>query len=223
MSDSPELTPVRRLAGVAATAVVLAMAVLAPATSAAVTQPPQPQSGPGGSDYSHREWRVSSGGTGYDAWYVFEPVRPRPAKAPLTVVMHGYGEYAGFNQLHEFIRHTVRTGSIVIYPRWQTDIAAPCPGPFDIEPCMKSSLRGIRDALAYLHGRKKKRVQPQLRRTSYFGFSFGGVITANLTNRYRKLHLPKPRAIWLEDPHDGGLVGFDEPAVDDSLQGIPHP
>ena len=95
------------------------------------------------------------------------------------------------------------------------------PGPFDIEPCMKSSLRGIRGALAYLRARTKRRVQPHLRRTSYFGFSFGGIITANLTNRYRKLHLPKPRAIWLEDPHDGGLVGFDEPAVDDSLRGHP--
>ena len=64
-------------------------------------------------------------------------------------------------------------------------------------------------------------MQPDLRRTSYFGFSFGGIITANLTNRWRKLHLPKPRAVLLEDPHDGGLVGFDEPAVDDSLRGIP--
>ena len=220
MSDSPGLTPVRR-AGVVATAVVVAVAVLVPVASAAVTQPPQPKSGPGGSDYSHRDWRVGSGGTGYDAWYVFEPVRPRPPKAPLAIVMHGYGEFAGFNQLHEFIRHTVRGGSIVIYPRWQTDIATPCPGPFDIEPCMKSSLRGIRGALAYLHARKKARVQPQLRKTSYFGFSFGGIVTANLTNRWRKLHLPEPRAVWLEDPHDGGLVGFDEPAVDDSLRGIP--
>jgi alpha-beta hydrolase superfamily lysophospholipase len=200
---------------------VSALALIGAEAGAAVTQPPQPKNGPGGSDYSHGGWRVSSGGTGADAWHVFEPVRPRPAQAPLAVVMHGYGEYAGFNQLHEFIRHTVRKGSIVIYPRWQTAIAAPCPGPFDIEPCMKSSLRGIGDALAYLQARKKKRVQPQLRKTSYFGFSFGGVITANLTNRYRMLHLPKPRAIWLEDPHDGGLVGFGEPAVDDSLGGIP--
>lgn len=213
--------PRYRIPGVAATAVAAAMAVLAPVASAAVAQPPQPKAGPGGSDYAHRGWRVSSGGTGYDAWYVFEPARPRPAKAPLAVVMHGYGEYAGFNQTHELIRHTVRKGSIVIYPRWQTAIATPCPGPFDIEPCMRSSLRGIRGALAYLQARTTKRVQPQLGRTSYFGFSFGGVITANLTNRYRKLHLPKPRAIWLEDPHDGGLVGFDEPAVDDSLRGIP--
>ena len=76
-------------------------------------------------------------------------------------------------------------------------------------------------AIAYLRARPKRRLQPDLKRTSYFGFSFGGIITANLTDRYRKLDLPKPRAIWLEDPHDGGLVGFDEPAVDDSLRGIP--
>ena len=51
-------------------------------------------------------------------------------------------------------------------------------------------------------------MQPQLGRTSYFGFSFGGIITANLANRYRSLDLPKPRAIFLEDPHDGGLTGL---------------
>ena len=65
-------------------------------------------------------------------------------------------------------------------------------------------------------------VQPQLRQTSYFGFSFGGIITANLANRYRALGLPKPRAIFLEDPHDGGLAGEGEPALDDSLSGIPR-
>ena len=64
-------------------------------------------------------------------------------------------------------------------------------------------------------------MQPQLAKTSYFGFSFGGIVTANLTNRYRKLQLPKPRAIFLDDPHDGALAGLGEPALDDSLSGIP--
>ena len=81
-------------------------------------------------------------------------------------------------------------------------------------------MSGIRGALSYLRARPT-RVQPQVAETSYFGFSFGGIITANLANRYRSLHLPKPRAIFLDDPHDGGLNGFDEPAVDDSLAGIP--
>ena len=208
-------------AALAGVLVVGLLAALEPVASAAVTQPTQPKSGPGGSDYSHRGWRVSSGGAGADAWYAFEPVRPRRRKAPLAIVMYGYYEFAGYSQMYEFIRHTVRKGSIVIYPRWQTAVATPCPGPIDIEPCMRSATRGIRGALAHLRASPKRRVQPDLKRASYFGFSFGGVITANLANRYRSLDLPKPRAVWLEDPHDGGLVGFDEPAVDDSLRGIP--
>jgi hypothetical protein len=163
---------------------------------------------------------VSAGGSGDDAWYVFEPARPRPRRAPLAIVMHGYYEFAGYDQMYAFIRHTVRRGSIVIYPRWQTAIATPCPGPFDVEPCLTSAANGIRGALSYLRARPR-RVQPQLARTSYFGFSFGGIVTTNLANRYRSLHLPKPRAIFLDDPHDGGLNGFDEPAVDDDLSGIP--
>ncbi len=184
------------------------------------TQPPQPTSGPGGSDYLHRDWRVSEGGTGSDAWYVFEPADPQPQSAPLAIILHGYYEFGGYDQMYEFIRHTVRTGSIVIYPRWQTDVAAPCPGPVDIEPCLASAANGIRGALDFLEA-DPARVQPNLERTSWFGFSFGGIITANLANRHAGLSLPTPQAIFLDDPHDGGLVGTDEPALDDSLAGIP--
>jgi hypothetical protein len=184
------------------------------------TQPPQPDSGPGGSAYAHGDWRVGSGGSGNDAWYVFEPVDPAPRTAPVTVVMHGYFEYEGYDQFHEFIRHTVRTGSIVVYPRYQTDVAEPCPGPVDIEPCIASSVNGIRGALDYLEA-DPDRVQPDLDRASYFGFSFGGILTANLANRYAELGLPEPRVVFLDDPHDGGVAGDDEPALDDSLAGIP--
>jgi hypothetical protein len=188
---------------------------------AAVTQPAQPKHGPGGSDYTHRDWRVHQGGSGDDAFYVFQPAGPRPRRAPVAILMHGYYEYAGYDQLYELIRHTVRKGSIVIYPRWQTAVASPCPGPIDIEPCIASATKAIRGGLAYLRA-SPRRVQPQVSRTSYFGFSFGGVITVNLANRYRRLDLPKPRAIFLEDPHDGALTGPDEPAVDDPLAGIPR-
>ena len=184
------------------------------------TQPPQPDAGPGGSAYAHGDWRVGSGGSGNDAWYVFEPVDPAPRSAPVTVVMHGYFEYAGYDQFHEFIRHTVRAGSIVVYPRYQTDVAEPCPGPVDIEPCITSSVNGIRGALDYLEA-DPERVQPDLERASYFGFSFGGILTANLANRYAALGLPEPRVVFLDDPHDGGVAGDDEPALDDTLAGIP--
>ncbi|MDQ6695987.1 MAG: hypothetical protein M3Z46_00835 [Actinomycetota bacterium] len=134
--------------------------------------------------------------------------------------MHGYYEYSGYATMYELIRHTVLSGSIVIYPRWQTDVAKPCPGPFDIEPCLTSATRAIHGALRFLRS-DSSRVQPDLDRTSYFGFSFGGIITVDLTNRYHRLGLPRPQAIFLDDPHDGGLNGTSEPAVDHSLAGIP--
>src|SRR3954471_13008124 len=62
------------------------------------TQPRQPRSGPGGSAYRNRDWRVSAGGVGSDAWYVFEPVDPAPRSAPVAVVVHGYYEFAGYDQ-----------------------------------------------------------------------------------------------------------------------------
>jgi hypothetical protein len=202
-------------------AVLIVLGMLAVSSAfAQITQPPQPRSGPGGSNYRHGDWRVSSGGSGSDAWFVFEPVDPQPASAPLAVIMHGYFEFAGYDSMYELIRHTVRKGNVVIYPRWQTDVVTPCPGPFDIEPCMTSALNGIRGGIAHLQA-SADRVQPDLARTSWFGFSFGGIITANLANRHASLGLPRPRAVFLEDPHDGGLVGADEPALDDSLAGIP--
>jgi hypothetical protein len=192
----------------------------APEAGTVITQPPQPKYGPGGRSHRYRGFRVTAGGSGNDAWYAFEPIRPRPRKAPLAIVMHGYFEYAGYDQAYGLISHTVRRGSIVIYPRWQTNIADPCPGPINIEPCMTSAVNGIRGAISYLQS-SPSRVQPQLRRTSYFGFSFGGILTANLANRHLSLGLPKPRAIFLDDPEDSGIAGGGEPALDDSLAGIP--
>ena len=211
---------VRLSTAVVAVAAVLCLTTGVQASAAAITQPPQPTSGPGSSDFPNAGFRVTAGGRGADAWYVFEPTKPQPSTAPLAIITHGYYEFSGYKQMDVLIRHTVLKGSVVIYPRWQTDIVTPCPGPFDVEPCMRSEVNGIRGALAYLRARKS-RVQPDLDRASYFGFSFGGIITANLANRYKQLGLPEPKAVFLDDPHDGGLNGTDEPALDDSLSGIP--
>jgi hypothetical protein len=212
-----------RLAAVAIALSALTAAVAAMSAaqaSAAPAQPPQPKSGPGGSDYPHAGFRETAGGSGDDAWYVFEPMKPQPKSAPLAVITHGYFEFSGNDNLRALVEHTVRKGNVVIYPRYQTGVATPCPGPFDIEPCMTSEVNGIKGALAYLEARED-RVQPQRDHTSYFGFSFGGIITANLANRYKALGVPRPRVIFLDDPHDGGFTGAHEPALDDDLGGIP--
>lgn len=186
----------------------------------AITQPGQPTSGPGGSDYAHGDMRVSVGGSGANEYYVFEPIHPTPASAPLAVIMHGFGDFSGYGMHQELIRHTVLKGNVVIYPRWQTSVVSPCLGPFYIQPCVNSAVEGIRGGIAFLQA-DASRVQPDLDKTSYFGFSFGGIITANFLNRYAALGLPKPRVMFLDEPHDGGFLGASEPALDKSLAGIP--
>lgn len=191
-----------------------------PQPSGSITQPTQALSGPGSSDYQHSEIIESSGGTGADAWFVFEPSKPKPASAPLVVITHGYFEFIGYASMHELIMHTVKKGNIVIYTRWQTTPVTPCPGPFNIEPCVQSNVNGIKGGIAHLMT-DPRRVQPELDKTSYFGFSFGGIVTTNMLNRWSQLGVPMPRAIFLDDPHDGGYAGFGEPALDDDLSGIP--
>jgi hypothetical protein len=193
------------------------------AALAGVSQPPQPKAGPGGGSTPHAGVRVTAGGSGAEGWYVFEPVWPRPRTAPLAIVTHGYYEFSGYASVAGLIRHSVvHDGDVVIYPRWQTAIASPCPGPFDIGSCLRSEVAGIRGALAYLRADRRHRVQPDVRRTSYFGFSFGGIVTADVLNHWRRYGVPRPRAVFLDDPHDGGLIaGKDEPALDASLAGIP--
>lgn len=182
-------------------------------------QPAQAPSGPGGSDYTHLGVKVTRGGSGYNAFYVFEPQAPQPASAPLVVITHGYFEFRGYRQFKDLITHTVRKGNVVIYPRYQTTPWTPCAGSLNAEPCLKAAVKGIQDGIALLQG-DPARVQPELGRTSYFGLSFGGILTANFSNRWQALDLPRPRVVFLDDPHDGDASG-DEPSLDASLAGIP--
>lgn len=197
-----------------------ASAVTAATAITAITPPTQAETGPGGKDHRHAEVRISQGGSGYNAYYVFEPAAPRPASAPLVVITHGYMEFAGYSMHKDLIMHTVRQGNVVIYPRWQTFVWTPCAGSFNSERCMASAAKGILDGIGFLKA-DPTRVQPELDKTSYFGFSFGAVITANLVNRWASLKLPQPRVIFLDEPHDGGLQGPTEPALDKDLSGIP--
>lgn len=220
MAPAPSAMPPRLLIPIAAVFLALCARLDLAGAQQTVQQPAQPASGPGGKDYPHAHYRVTSGGQGDDAWYVFEPVDPQPVSAPLAIILHGYFEYSGYSQMQLLIEHTVRKGNVVIYPRWQTSLVQPCAGPADIEPCMKSAINGIRGALGYLQS-DMTRVQPQLDKASYFGFSFGGIITANLANRWQGLGMPEPKVVFLDDPDDGGYAGNNEPTLDPYLSGIP--
>lgn len=210
----------RQIVGGVLMVAALLGAVVAQAAAPAIKQPLQSAYGPGGKDYPHAKVRISQGGSGYNAYYVFEPISPQPASAPVVIINHGYMEFTGYNMHRDLIMHTVRKGNVVIYPRWQTFVWTPCSGSYSSEKCMASATKGIVDGIAYLQA-DPTRVQPELDKASYFGFSYGAIITANITNRWARLNLPEPRVIFLDEPHDGGLQGPTEPALDQDLSGIP--
>ncbi|MFJ5991442.1 hypothetical protein [Lentzea sp. NPDC092896] len=205
-------------ASLLAAVVGLSAGLLTPAPPAAASEttaspPAQPLTGPGGSSYRHAGYTTVSGGTGIDAWYVFLPAAPSPTTAPVSVIVHGYGDYSGYNQMHALVEHTVKQGSIVIYPRWQTCLICPLP---DKEQPLRAAANGIKGALAWLAG-SAGGVRPRLDRTAYFGHSFGGMITVNLANRWASLGLPQPATVMLDEP-EGGPVGN---LYDADLSGIP--
>jgi len=196
----------------------LAQASTSTSTST-ITQPTQQTSGPGSNVYLHAGARMSNGGVAQDAFDVFEPTDPKPAKAPVVVILHGY--YVTLNdQMRYFIEHTVRKGNIVIFPKYQTAPWTPCIAAINIDACVKSTANGIHGALALLRS-DPTRVQPETDKTTYFGYSFGGILAANVANRWQALGVPKPRILYLDEPHDGALTGPGEPGLDKNLSGIP--
>lgn len=56
-----------------------------------ITPPNQPELGPGGADYRHTEVIKNRYGQGDDEYWIFEPISPAPASAPLVVFNHGWG------------------------------------------------------------------------------------------------------------------------------------
>lgn len=203
--------------GLTATMLAAVLTMTAPpasADNADATPPAQPATGPGGSTYAHSGMNVTSGGSGASAWYVFTPTGPTLPSAPVTVILHGYGEFSGYAQMEPLIRHTVQQGNIVVYPRWQSSPVTPLPIMSD---AMGTAVNGIKGALNWLAA-DPSRPQPQLDRATYFGHSYGGVITMNVTNRWAALGLPRPNAIMLDEP-DGGPVSND--GFDAIMTGIP--
>ncbi|MFD8110307.1 alpha/beta hydrolase family protein [Streptomyces microflavus] len=201
------------LATALATALFLSTSA-ASADNASATPPTQPVAGPGGSAYTHAGMNVTSGGSGANAWYVFSPSGPAVSSAPVSIVLHGYGEFSGYAQMEQLIKHTVRQGNIVIYPRWQTSPVTPLPV---MEHAVGTAVNGIKGALAWMAA-DPSRPQPQLDKATYFGHSYGGVITMNVTNRHVSIGLPRPAAIMLDEP-DGGPL--DDDGFDAAMTGVP--
>ena len=169
--------------------------------SAQVSQPTQPTSGPGGSDYTYHDVTEFDYGTNMngDGFWLFEPASPVPDSANTILFCHGMGEtnpmYYG-----AFIRHLVQKGNIVIYPRYQHDLNS------NTALYNDSCAKGIQRALDTLQ--LPGHVKPRLYNYFIVGHSVGGVLTANMTQLYAMYNLPKPLASFSIEPGATGLTGI---------------
>lgn len=168
-------------------------------TAFSQSQPAQPTSGPGGSDYTFggvTQYDYGTNGSGDDFW-LYEPNSPVPDSANVVVFIHGLGE-TNPKLYGAFIKHLVRKGNIVIYPRYQKDLNA------DAATYNDSCAKGIQRALDTIQqaGHVKGRIQ------NFFilGHSVGGVLTANMCLLYQQYGLPKPLSAFSMQPGAAGYL-----------------
>lgn len=169
--------------------------VASPAHAAdAVTPPGQPASGPGGAEYPHQGVKAARFGEGDDEYWIFSPEDPRPEKAPVVVFLHGWGGtrpsgYGGW------LRHLVREGNIVIYPRFQDSLRTP------VRELTPNALKAVREAYKRLEGDFP--IKPEPGKLALIGHSIGGYIAANLMGTLEAAGLPAPRAVLFASPGNG--------------------
>ena len=160
-------------------------------TLAAVTALAQPTSGPGGSDYRHKQTVVHEYGRGATSFWLYEPAEPRPASAPVVVFLHGWGAMQP-RPYEAWIEHIVRRGNIVIYPRYQDSwLTSPAAFTPNAVAAIKSALRELQSG---------DHAQPDLERVAVVGHSMGGAMTANIAAVAGKEGLPAPKAIMPVEP-----------------------
>lgn len=172
--------------------------------------PGQPEQGPGSADYIHAAVKMSDFAEEDDGYWIFEPASPRPDSAPVVVFHHGYG---AINPMiyGRWLRHIVRQGNIVIYPRYQNNLFSPSTKKF-----ADNASTAIRHALEEL--KTGDHVRPISQGLILAGHSYGGAISAYLGVNHQELNIPKPAGLLLASPGTGPLNG----ARLDSYEGMPE-
>lgn len=109
-------------------------------------------------------------GQGQRSYIIFEPSDPKPESAPVVVFLHGW--FAVNPAIYgAWIDHLVRSGKIVIFPRYQNDVST-SPQRF-----LGNALAAIRDALKVLES-GRGHVRPRLDQLGLIGHSAGGNLAA---------------------------------------------
>jgi predicted alpha/beta hydrolase family esterase len=109
--------------------------------------------------------------------------RPAHPHGATVLFLHGWGAVAP-SSYENWIRHLVREGHVVVYPRYQTSfVSAPA-------EALPNALRGIRTAFEHV----------EVRHLVVVGHSAGGALAADYAAVARTARLPSPSAILLAYP-----------------------
>jgi len=156
------------------------------------TQPEQPITGPGSSDYSHSFVIKTIYKLGGRQFWIFEPFLPKPESAPLIVFNHGWSAMHPIFY-RAWINHIVKKGNIVVYPRYQKGLVR------GFEKFTKNAVNAVKDAIEILNS--GWHVRPELDKFAIVGHSLGGGITANMAALAIEEGLPIPKAIMPVQPY----------------------
>lgn len=144
-----------------------------------------------------------------DGYWLFEPHAPKPDTAPVIVFMHGYSAYNPM-VYGQWIGHLVKSGNIVIFPRYQENMVSTPPEEF-----VGNTVKAITDGLA--KQAEPGRVHPKAHELIMVGHSFGGAIIGNLLATYDQYDLPECKGAMFVSPGTGPIEGF----MLDSYETIP--
>ena len=150
------------------------------------TRPNQTLRGPSGAEYPYATVQMEDHASAPDGYWLFYPEGSTDT-LDVVLFLHGYG---GYNPMiyGAWLRHLVRCGNVVIYPRYQKNLTSPKPDDFE-----ENVVTAIQDAQHYLAELDSVRVRWD--RLSAVGHSYGGVIAAGLAMRYEALGIPRPLSI----------------------------
>jgi pimeloyl-ACP methyl ester carboxylesterase len=161
------------------------------------TQPEQPTTGPGSSEYLYGGVIQSAYGSGSESYYLFEPTDPTPDSAPVVAFIHAFsGEDPIFYDA--WINHIVRRGNIVVFPRFQRGFLAT---PRTYTPSVQAAM-----IAAYEELETGDHVRPDPEDFAIVGHSVGAVIAANLAVTAVDVGLPEPKALMIA--HAADIVPF---------------
>jgi pimeloyl-ACP methyl ester carboxylesterase len=154
--------------------------------------PAQPEKGFGGAEYAHASLRVETLGAGDAQVRVFMPAEPVPASpAPLVVFLHGWAAMEP-HPYGAWIRHLVRRGSVVLYPRYQAGLGTM---QWSFTPGM---VAGVRAGLERLG--KDDAVRVDRARVAVVGHSMGAVLSVQYAAVAATEGLPAAKAVFCIEP-----------------------